>query len=258
MKKIVLILFLSLNTLFVFSQTLKVMSFNIHHANPPAEEESGKIDIDGVVNAIKRVKPDVVALQEVDVNTNRSGKINEAILIAQKLEMQVFFAKAIDYDGGEYGLAILSKWGMTDHEIKPLSFLADTKAEPRILQTVILNLPEGKKIKFGNTHLDVLNTGNRELQAVDIVDFAKKENLPFILAGDWNANVGSTTLNILDSVFTRTCTKCPVTCPGDGDQGAIDFIAFAKKHSFKATSYKVYSQDTSSDHYPISVKLKLR
>ena len=152
MKKIVLILFLSLNTLFVFSQTLKVMSFNIHHANPPAEEESGKIDIDGVVNAIKRVKPDVVALQEVDVNTNRSGKINEAILIAQKLEMQVFFAKAIDYDGGEYGLAILSKWGMTDHEIKPLSFLADTKAEPRILQTVILNLPEGKKIKFGKNY----------------------------------------------------------------------------------------------------------
>jgi endonuclease/exonuclease/phosphatase family metal-dependent hydrolase len=234
------------------------MSFNIHHANPPAEEVSGKIDIDGIVNAINKVKPDVVALQEVDVNTQRSGKIDEATLIAEKLGMQVFFAKAIDYDDGEYGLAILSKFEMSNHEINRLSLKADAKAELRILQTVILNLPKGKKIKFGNTHLDVLNTGNRELQAEEIVNLAKKENLPFILAGDWNANVGSTTLNILDSVFTRTCTTCPVTCPGDGEQGAIDFIAFAKNHSFKVTNYKVYSQDTSSDHYPISVKLKLR
>jgi endonuclease/exonuclease/phosphatase family metal-dependent hydrolase len=41
----------------------------------------------------KQEDPDLIALQEVDVNTARSGKINQADIIARKLGMNFFFAK---------------------------------------------------------------------------------------------------------------------------------------------------------------------
>ena len=52
------------------------MSYNIHIGNPPSKP--GIIDMKAIIKAIKIENPDLVALQEVDVNTNRSGKINQA------------------------------------------------------------------------------------------------------------------------------------------------------------------------------------
>jgi len=238
------------------SQVIKIMSFNIHHGNPP--EEEGKIVLDEIVKAIRESEASIVALQEVDVHTKRSGNINEAKILADQLGMYVFFAKAINYDGGEYGLAILSKYPLSDEKNYPLSLKADAHAEPRILQTVTLTLPNQKKLKFANTHLDVLQTGNRELQAAEIIEIAKTETLPMLIAGDWNATLGSKTLQIMDAFFTRACIKCPITCPEDGLDGAIDFIAFTKKSPVKILNYKVLTEVKASDHYPIVAELMLK
>lgn len=258
-KQICLLLFtvgLFANVSICQSQVIRVMSFNIHHGNPP--EENGKIALDAIVKTIRESKATIVALQEVDVHTKRSGNINEAQILADQLGMYVFFAKAINYDDGEYGLAILSKYPLSDEKIYPLSLKADANAEPRILQTVTLTLPNQKKLKFANTHLDVLHTGNRELQAAEITAIAKTETLPMLIAGDWNATLGSKTLQIMDAFFTRTCITCPITCPEDGLDGAIDFIAFGKKSPFKILSYKVLEEVKASDHYPIIAELMLK
>ena len=234
---------------------VKVLSYNIHHGNPPGFED--KIDLAAIVKTIKGANADIVALQEVDVNTKRSGKINEAEILAKELNMYLYFSKAIDFDGGDYGLAILSKYPLTATKFYKLSMEADAKAEPRILQTVIVNIPNQKPFVFANTHLDVLNTGNRVLQAQQIVNIAQNYKLPFILAGDWNATLNSETLNILDKVFTRTCTNCPVTCPEEGNLGAIDFIAYTKNTKFKTMNYHVFSDNLSSDHYPVLAEIIL-
>ena len=52
--------------------TLSILTYNIHHANPPSKP--GLIDVDAIAAVIVKLRPDVVALQEVDVYTNRSGK----------------------------------------------------------------------------------------------------------------------------------------------------------------------------------------
>ena len=72
---------------------LRVMSYNIHHANPPAKEKEGAIDVNAIAKAISLQHPDLVALQEVDVNTKRSGNINEAVLLAQKAKDEFLFWK---------------------------------------------------------------------------------------------------------------------------------------------------------------------
>nr|WP_315823812.1 endonuclease/exonuclease/phosphatase family protein [Paraflavitalea speifideiaquila] len=106
------------------------MSYNIHHANPPSK--AGVIDLDAIAAVINKYKPDVVALQEVDVNTKRSG-LNEAFLLAQKTKMNFYFARAIDYDGGQYGVAILSKYALSGGFTLPLPTLAGSNGEPRVL-----------------------------------------------------------------------------------------------------------------------------
>ncbi|WP_026903346.1 endonuclease/exonuclease/phosphatase family protein [Pedobacter glucosidilyticus] len=258
MKKLIYTILILLFTTKLIAQekgiVLKVLSFNIHHANPPADEKSGKIDLNAITEVIKLVDADLIALQEVDENTKRSGKGNQAKLIAQKLDLKVYFAKAIDFDGGAYGIAILSKYPISKHTIYRLTNQADTSAEPRIMQTVKVKLPGKKYIRFANTHLDFLETGNRELQAKQIVNIVNQEKLPLILAGDWNAALPSKTLDIMDSALTRTCTNCPATF-SDENSLAIDFIAYHKKSSFKVKNHVVLNQVTASDHYPIWAEL---
>jgi endonuclease/exonuclease/phosphatase family metal-dependent hydrolase len=167
-----------------FSRNIRVMAYNIHHANPPSKPDF--IDIDSIVGVIRAQDPDIVALQEVDVNIPRSGSIDQAEEIATKLDMNVFFGKAIDYEGGDYGVAILSKYPFSEEVVHRLPTKEGTNGESRVLATAKVKLPDGTDIRFGSTHLDAQRDSvNRELQINKIVEIASDEKLPFIIAGDF-------------------------------------------------------------------------
>ncbi len=236
---------------------IRVMAYNIHHANPPSKP--GLIDIDAIAKAIKDQNPDLVALQEVDVNTKRSGKFNQAEEIARRLGMSFFFAKAIDHEGGDYGIAILSKYPMTETKVSRLPTEASTKGEPRVLATAKITLPDGRFIRFGSTHLDAQKEHiNRELQIKEINRITADENLPFIIAGDFNATPGSTVINLLDQSFTRSCQQCEFTIPVIKPNKTIDFIAFTPKSKFSVQSTTVIPERYASDHLPVLGVLQLQ
>lgn len=236
------------------NRNLRVMTYNIHHANPPSKKESGEIDLDAIVNVIRNENPDLVALQEVEVNTGRSGGVNQAKEIADKLGMKAFFGRAIDYDGGYYGVAILSKYSINYPIVIPLPEDADSQAEDRVLTMASVTLPGGMVIRFGSTHLDVRSEGNRNQQVKMINEIASNENKPFIIAGDFNAEPESIAIAELDKVFTRTCTNdCEPTIPVDKPDRTIDFIAFTKGSPFKVVSQKVIQEKYASDHLPVVV-----
>jgi endonuclease/exonuclease/phosphatase family metal-dependent hydrolase len=238
-------------------QNLRVMSYNIHHCNPPSA--TGKIDIDAIAEVIRSQNPDLVALQEVDVNTMRSGKTNQASLLAEKLQMNFFFAKAIDHDGGQYGVAILSKHPISDHVIHRLTTQNGTKGEPRVLATALVSLPGGKKIRFGTTHLDAQKEDtNRLLQVQELNKIAQIEKYPFIIAGDLNAMPGSDPINIFDRQFKRTCENCEFTIPVINPKRTIDFIGFNNKDHFEVISHQVIPERYASDHLPILSVLKYK
>jgi endonuclease/exonuclease/phosphatase family metal-dependent hydrolase len=239
------------------AQNFRVLCYNIHHCNPPSIP--GKIDLDAIAQTIRAKKPDLVALQEVDVNTIRSGEINQASLLAEKLQMNLFFAKAIDHDGGEYGVAILSKYPISEQVIHRLTTQTGTNGEPRVLATVLVNLPRGIKIRFGATHLDAQKDDtNRLLQVKDINDIDQKEKLPFIIAGDLNASPGTRPINLFDEQFTRTCENCEFTIPVVNPKKAIDFIGFKNTDNFEVISHQVIPERYASDHLPVLSVLKLK
>jgi endonuclease/exonuclease/phosphatase family metal-dependent hydrolase len=234
--------------------TIRVMSYNVRHCSPPV---TGLIDIDGTAAAIKKQNPDIVALQEIDVNTGRDGKIDEAAELGKKTGMEVYFGKAIDHDGGEYGVAILSKYPITNAVVHKLPTLESTKGEHRVLLTAEIHLPGGKSIVFGSTHLDAQGPPtNRDLQIQEIINITKTIKLPFILAGDLNAQPGTNVINQLDQHFTRSCQTCGFTIPADKPNKTIDYISFTPAADFKVISHEVIVEPKVSDHAPILAVLK--
>src|SRR5699024_5520718 len=110
------------------ADTLIVMTYNIHHGNAPGNPP-GKITLDSIAAVINKVNPDLVALQEIDVHTNRSGsKLDEAKRLAKLTGMKSHFTKTFDYDDGAYGIAVLTRLSM----LKKTSYLlpkADSSGE---------------------------------------------------------------------------------------------------------------------------------
>lgn len=236
---------------------LKVMAYNIHHANPPSKPDL--IDIEAIVRVIKAQDPDIVALQEIDADTKRSGPGNQAEMIAAELGMKVFFGKAINYGGGEYGVAILSKHPISEQQLHRLPTALETNGEPRIMVTVKVELPNKQYIRFGSTHLDAIRENtNRLLQMKEINRLASEEKLPMIIAGDFNAIPGSTVINLLDESFNRTCSNCEPTIPEINPTKAIDFIAYKPKENFSVVMHEVIQEKYASDHLPVVSILKLK
>jgi endonuclease/exonuclease/phosphatase family metal-dependent hydrolase len=169
--------------------------------------------------------------------------------------MQAFFAKALDYQGGEYGVALLSRYPLSETTVVRLPQGADPKSETRVLAVGKVSLPQGKTIRFGSTHLDVRNAQTREAQVQHIVTVANSEATPFIVAGDFNATPDSPAIRVLDQNFTRTCQDCAPTIPVINPKRAIDFIAFTKGAAFKVLSQQVVPERYASDHLPVVAEL---
>jgi endonuclease/exonuclease/phosphatase family metal-dependent hydrolase len=239
---------------------LRVLSYNIHHANPPSRP--GIIDLEAIAKVIRDNSPDLVALQEVDVNTIRSGKTSNQAADLAKLSglPYYFFAKAIDYEGGEYGVAILSKFPITDMKNTQLPTAPETKGERRTLASTVVTLPHGDRIVFACTHLDAQRSDtNRLLQINKITEILQDEKLPVVIAGDFNAQPSTRIINRLDQFFKRSCTvDCAHTIPVLNPKSTIDYVAFAPTDKITVTEHKVIDEKYASDHLPVSAILKIK
>ena len=107
--------------------------------------------------------------------------------------MNFRFAKAINYQGGEYGNAIL-----TSFEIKESKVVGLLGKEKRSALCLTLLIPENEspsqEFVFIATHLDT--TTQPRLDSVDILEDSMKtyQDLPIVLAGDINDIPKSDTL----------------------------------------------------------------
>lgn len=229
-------------------QQLITLTYNIHHGAPA---NSNEVNLDNIAAVIRKSGAALVALQEVDVHVSRSGNVDQAKELAKLLKMHYYFSKSINYDGGEYGVAILSKYPLsnTRNELLPMP----TSGEQRSIAMATINLPGSVSVEFASTHLD-LNVPNRTAQVERINAISKTLNKPFLVGGDYNAIPTSSEMMKLKEEFNLSCIdSCPLSIPVRNPNRAIDFVAYNKSAALKFSLFdaKAMEGEYASDHLPI-------
>ncbi len=234
--------------------TLRVMAYNIHHG----EGTDKKLDLERIGKVIASVKPDLVALQEVDVRTKRTQNTDQAKLLAAQLDMHVVFGKAIDYQGGAYGLAILSRFPVAEHEMILLP--PEKQQEQRGVLVATIKFPaterNGKEraLRFACTHLSVAGEIERlpqvqEINRIFCLDQVANDP-PTILAGDFNAGPQSEPIEEILQYWQDSFI-------GDPAARRIDYIFYRNTDAFRGRNFKRMDEPVASDHHPIYVELEL-
>ncbi|MGS2741875.1 endonuclease/exonuclease/phosphatase family protein [Sinomicrobium sp. M5D2P17] len=236
--------------------SVTILSYNIHHSNPPSRPDY--IDVAAIAEVIKKSNADIVGLQEVDVYTERSGTaLHMARELAELSGMDYFyFSKAIDYKGGAYGTAILSKYPLSDTLTISLPSAAGT--EPRVLSVATVTFDNNRKFCFANTHLDYTDADNNMDQAEHLALYFEEPALPVILTGDFNVAPESKTITYLDQHFVRSCINaCSYTSPANNPRRTIDYIMYKGENDFTVEKHQVIRESYASDHLPVKAVLKM-
>ena len=241
-------LLLIIATLFIFplqaQNTLKLMTYNIKNANGM----DNVCDFQRVANVINNASPDVVAIQEVDSMTSRSGQKYVLGEIADRTQMHAYFAPAINFDGGKYGIGLLTKQVPIRLQTIPLPGREEERA---------LILAEFEDYIYCCTHMSL--TEEDRMESLKMVkSFTAPYKKPLFLAGDMNAEPESGFIKELQKDFQILSNPKQHTYPAPEPKETIDYIATLKSNAngFALISAQVLNEPMASDHRPILVKLR--
>lgn len=223
---------------------VKLMSFNVRNT----KGLDGIRDCQRVANVIVNGAPDVVAVQELDSMTRRSG--GEYVLqeIALRAQMHPTYFPAIDFDGGKYGIGILSKE-------KPL--MVRGLGLPGREEKRALLIAEFEDYIFACTHLS-LTEEDRMASLNLIIGEASKSLKPFYIAGDFNDAPDSPFMKGFLEGFDLLSDGKQFTFPADQPDRTLDYIAVWKGTAPKYSVVKreVVEEAMASDHRPVMVTLR--
>lgn len=233
---------------------IKVLSFNILHG----ATTKGDFDLYAVAKVILDADPDLVAMQEVDFKTHRAKRYDLATELGWRTKMAPIFAPAMKYDSGEYGEAVLSRYPFIGTRNVPLPH--STENEPRTALEVLIVLPSGDTIAFIGTHLDhTEDEKDRIAQANQINHVFGSNKYPTILAGDLNAEPGSTPILILESLWTPSYSNDNIafTFPSGRPIKKIDYVMYLPRSRWLVSKTEVINDPIASDHCGYLVTLEL-
>ena len=228
------------------SGKIRILSYNIRNARGMDEV----VNYDRIAGVIRRIDPDCVALQELDSATERSqGKV---VLdeLAKRLGMYASYGSSIDYQGGKYGIGILSKEKALRKETVPLP----GSEEKRSL--LVVELPG---YVMCCTHWSLRQPDR--LSSVEVVEetIRKYTTKPVFLAGDLNATPESPEIAELAKTWEILNDPSRPTFPSDNPRNCIDYIFFKKNSLFRITVLQtcVENESMASDHRPVWVDVQL-
>jgi len=268
-----------------------VVSYNIRHGVGMDD----RLDLERTAATLRRLQPDIVALQEVDEGVGRSGRVDQPARLGELLGMEHAFGSFMEYQGGRYGLAILSR-----HPIRSVTSvrLRDGN-EPRVALAVVLELREsggaasagaadspgeadsageadrangagpawmagangaGPSLTVIDVHFDwVADDSFRFAQAQQVAAVLDTLTGHYLLMGDFNDQPGSRTLALFQERATeaRKPAAARLTFSATDPEKEIDFIFVSPASRWEIGSVQVVPATLASDHRPVLAVLGL-
>ncbi len=240
---------------------LKVVSYNVQCLSYGKEREK-------IVKILKDLDADVIGLQELDINTRRSGEGNQLQKLAEELGYEYCYAKTIFHQGGAYGHGVMSRYPIRKSEV----VYFDEKVpgtEDRAYSRQVISV-DGLKLTLYNVHI----TGGygRIFEPLAEVNQVGKRMLLdpcAVLTGDFNlspdmveAGLPKADFTLLNPKEDPQITTVNSANPGEKATGVaypIDNIVIRGPLEVRpfedGKNLQVY-HETGSDHYPVVAYIK--
>lgn len=237
---------------------VRVLVYNIH-----AGTDAKRIpNLERVAEIVRMSRADVVLLQEVDNGTRRSGDVDQTARLKSLTGFQGVFGKAIDYDGGQYGIAILSRWPIVSHSMVVLPVDSAARAlasyESRGALVAIIAAPGGM-LRAIDTHLDASRDANRLQQARTLVAVSgsQRDSGATIVGGDFNSEPGSGVVPLFVAegwmdAFLECGSGAGLSFPADVPVKRIDYLLLSR--GTRCAGASVLATD-ASDHRPVMFEI---
>jgi len=232
---------------------LRVMTYNIRAAD---------YGVAGIIATLEQGKADIIALQEVDKLVRRTGRVDQPKRIARSLGMYYAFRKHFSYQGGEFGLALLSRYKIDQVErvqvrrsnLILLKARVHTTDQPIVV--IVVHFHPTNPLDKASTKKE--NDAARLREAKRALELATDADTPVLIMGDFNDNPGSPAYGLFAEGFQDCCGVAgglwEKTWPANFPVTRIDYI-WASPHFRVLQCYAPRS--TASDHLPVIAEIQI-
>jgi endonuclease/exonuclease/phosphatase family metal-dependent hydrolase len=249
------LVFVFLSASSLTAKTIRVMTYNIH----VGVGMDKKLDLARIADVIKREHADLVGLQEVDRGVERTQRIDEIAELARLTKMDYAFAFNLRYQGGQYGVAILSRFPIlaTDHRL----YKNLREAERRGFIRAEVNI-SGRVVNFVTTHLDYQYEDGRVFEAAQLLAGLKEVTGPLIVVGDFNDTPAGGAYRLMADGFADAWLESHasgegLSYPADKPAKRIDYILTRRTDRISARRARII-ETLASDHVPVIADLDIK
>jgi endonuclease/exonuclease/phosphatase family metal-dependent hydrolase len=236
-------------------RVLRVLVYNIH----AGKDARDSVNLPRVAALVRATGADIALFQEVDRNTTRSGGVDQVAELSRLTGFHGALGKSLTYQGGDYGIAVFSRWPLRSDSTIALSVpempaRSGGSTEPRVAHHAVIDAPTGR-IDVLNTHLDASGTDRVRMHEAGVLTAAttalrERGAGVLLVGGDFNAEPASAVHARVTATGLRdawlTCGQGDaLTYPAAAPIKRIDYLFLAGR--VRCTEARVLDSQ-ASDH----------
>ena len=233
-------------------ESLKVMTYNIHQGY----NTEGRINPWQILDSISEVNPDIIALQESDMNRVTSTNVDIVQWLAHKLNMYVYFGP--ETKSQIYGVAILSRFPLANME----TWYLKSEEDQRVLIRADIEWA-GSPLSIYAVHMG-LSEEDRTSQTHEILGILSKNPNRKLLMGDLNSYPDSVQIEAFLSVLGdawvcagySSMDPLGYTSSSTEPSHRIDYILVSKEMCMYVSNCEVIQNAFGSDHLPVWAEIR--
>jgi endonuclease/exonuclease/phosphatase family metal-dependent hydrolase len=237
---------------------LRVMTWNVHSC----VGTDRRLSVERVAEVIGGLDVDVVALQELEVGVDRTGRVDQPQIIAERLGMTCRFSQARRQDGGHFGNALLSRLPLSLRRESQLPGGGTPEREPRVASWADVSVGECH-YQLVATHLG-LDRRERLAQVQELLGSRWLSHgqcrEPRVLLGDLNSIPGSRAYRRLAASLhdvQRRARRPRRTWPSRWPLVRLDHIFCSEGVRVRSTEVpRGRPTNGASDHLPVVAELE--
>lgn len=239
---------------------INLMTFNIKHGLDFRSLDKESINLNLILDTIKKCEGEIVGLNEVHGEGSDDDYTDQSRVIAEELGYHWYFAKAIDTIKGSYGNALISKYPIIKAKTytirNPLLKCEDVYYETRSILRAVVDIPTlSCGLNVFVTHFGLSYAEQRRGVAKIKKLIKNLKEGPCVFMGDLNMEPDNKILKPIYSILKDTSiafNEPKFSFPSDKPKKRIDYIFVDKK-------FDVCTSDIPnivvSDHRPVVSKI---